>query len=76
MKENNRECFTEIGSLTEAMKMQDALAAAAIPSKLVKTDSSLRRGCVYSLSYSCAQENNVRTVLGGIKRGRRQQRRG
>ena len=35
MKENNRECFTEIGSLTEAMKVQDALAAAIQSDRLL-----------------------------------------
>jgi len=63
MKENSGECYFEAGSLTKAIKLQNALAAAAIPSKLVKTGSSSRRGCSYSLSFSCAQENNVRTVI-------------
>ncbi len=65
MKENSNDCYFEAGSLTKALKLQDALAAAAIPSKLVKTDSSSRRGCGYSLRFSCAQENNVRAVLYG-----------
>ena len=62
MKRNFNECFAEIGSVTQAMKAQDILAVAAIPSKVIKSRSS-RHGCIYAVSYSCFQENNVRAVL-------------
>jgi hypothetical protein len=48
-----------------AMRAQKALAASAIPSKVVKLESASRRGCVYGLSFSCEQERNVRYVLEG-----------
>ena len=63
-------CFAELGSLTLAMKAQDALAAAAIPvsveknEKKEKTESAASgRGCSYGIRFSCLQENNVRAVL-------------
>ena len=64
MKDTSRSCYAEIGSVTYAMKAQAALGAAAIPSTVVKSESSSsRRGCVYGIRFSCQQENNVRTVL-------------
>ena len=59
-------CFAELGSLTAAMKAQEALAAAAIPSSVEKTEnveSSSHRGCAYGLRLSCQQVRNARTVL-------------
>ncbi len=67
MKGNFNECTAEIGSVTQAMRAQDALGAAAIPAKVIKTQSSSRRGCIYGISYSCAQEKNVRTVLDNVR---------
>ena len=64
MKENRVRCSCMIGSMTQAMRGQKALAGAAILADVIKanTGSSLR-GCAYGLSYPCAQENNVKTVL-------------
>ena len=68
MKENFRDCFAELGSVTYAMKAQKALAVAAIPSTVVKSESSSsRRGCVYGIRFSCLQESNVRTVLANAR---------
>lgn len=68
---DNRGCGVEIGSVTQAMRVQRALAAAAIPSELIKSGTQGRqnRGCIYGLSFSCSQINNVRAVLAhaGIK---------
>ena len=62
------ECTLAVGSVTQAMKARDALATAAIPSTVMKLDtSSLRRGCVYGIAFSCQQENNVRTVLAAAR---------
>ena len=58
-------CSAAIGSATQAMKARDALAAAAIPSAVIKTEASSRRGCIYGVSFSCLQANNVRSVLSG-----------
>ena len=59
------ECSAEIGSVTEAMKAQKVLADAAIPSEIIKKEGSSRhRGCVFGIGFSCAQQNNVRTILG------------
>ena len=54
-------CTAVIGSVTGAMRAQSALAKAAIPTNVIKEETP--RGCVYSLSFSCAQTNNIRTVL-------------
>ena len=57
-------CLAVIGSMTQAMKAQRALANAAIFAKVEKADSSMtRRGCAYAVSYACEQEANVREVL-------------
>ncbi len=62
------ECSAEIGSVTEAMKAQKVLAAAAIPSEIIKKEgSSRRRGCVFGIGFSCAQKNNVRAVLSSAR---------
>lgn len=58
-------CVAVIGSMTQALRAQRVLASAAIQAEVVKADAKEeRRGCAYALSYSCAQENNVKTVLG------------
>ena len=58
-----RGCSVELGSITQAMRAQKALAEAAIPSRVIKTEGTSRRGCAYGLSFSCEQEKNVRYVL-------------
>ena len=63
MKDTLNGCSAEIGSVTQAMRAQNALSAVAIPTKLIKTQSSSRHGCIYGISYSCSQENNVRAIL-------------
>lgn len=61
-------CVAVMGSVTQAMKAQKALGEAAIPSTVIKLEaSSSRRGCTYGVRYSCAQENNVRTILGASR---------
>ena len=61
-------CFIEIGSVTQAMKAQKALAAAAIPAKVIKKESAARqKGCVYGLEISCRQLENARAVLEASK---------
>ena len=58
-------CQIEIGSITQTMKVQRILAEAAIPTTVIKKETSgkANKGCSYGLSFSCAQINNVRTVL-------------
>ena len=63
MKELSNTRITEIGSVTQAMKAQELLSRYAIPSNVIKTESSSKRGCVYAISYSASQENNVRSIL-------------
>ena len=63
-------CIAEIGSMTSAMRAQSALAEAAIPTTVVKTNSEKSgRGCAYGVSFDCAQIENVKNVLAkvGIK---------
>ena len=57
-------CLAVMGSMTQTMRAQKVLAGAAIRAEVVKADSNhTRRGCAYALSYPCAQEGNVRTIL-------------
>lgn len=64
MKEMSHNCVAVVGSMTYALKAQQVLAQAAIPSTVIKTETaSSHRGCVYGVRFYCAQENNVRTVL-------------
>ena len=63
MKPYHSECYAEIGSVTQAMKAQAALNAAAIPSEIIKTGSNSKRGCVYAVAFSCPHAKNVSTVL-------------
>ena len=63
MKSPSGTCTIEVGSVTQAMKLGELLSKHAIPNKIIKTDSSARRGCVYALSYPCSQTNNVNTIL-------------
>lgn len=63
MKQPTGNCQIELGSMTAAMKAQTALSHAAIPSTVIKLEASSRHGCSYGLSFSCLQEQNVRTVL-------------
>ena len=59
-----RESTAAVGSVTLAMRAQQALAQAAIPATVVKLEaSSSRRGCVYGVQFSCLQEYNVKKVL-------------
>lgn len=67
MKDTSGTCSLEMGSVTQAMKAQELLSRYAIPSKIIKTDSSSRRGCIYALSYACSQTNNVSHILSNAK---------
>ena len=67
MRMTANDCWAAIGSMTQAMKAQKTLANAAIPSTIIKSDSSLRRGCIYGLSFSCEQEKNVEVVLSSAR---------
>lgn len=63
-------CIAEIGSMTQAMRAQSVLAQAAIPTTVVKSNSSKNsRGCTYGVSLSCAQGENARQALmkAGVK---------
>ena len=58
-------CSAAIGSVTQAMNAQRILGEAAIPTTVIKYENTHKtsRGCVYGISFSCAQINNVRSVL-------------
>lgn len=57
-------CFCVIGSMTQAMKAQRILSAAAIHARVEKADSATtRRGCAYAIYYPCEQDANVRAIL-------------
>ena len=63
MKDLSGICTLEVTSVTQAIKFQNLLTQYAIPSKIIKADSSSRRGCVYALSYTCSQKDNVNMIL-------------
>ncbi|MBE6588567.1 MAG: DUF3343 domain-containing protein [Ruminococcaceae bacterium] len=57
-------CACIIGSMTETLRAQRALAREAILADTVKADSGKsRRGCAYALSFSCTQQKNVQRIL-------------
>lgn len=57
-------CSAIMGTLTNAQKAQKALSLAAIPSSVTKMEgSTTHRGCVWSVSFTCNQAKNVKTVL-------------
>ena len=72
MKRNFDECIAEIGSITQALKAQDTLAFASIPSKVIKSRAS-RSGCIYAISFKCSDESKVRSLLSdaGLSMSRR-----
>ena len=63
MKESKNGCTAQLSSMTQAMKAQRALSAAAIPSWVIQSEASSRRGCAYGLRFPCGHENNVRRIL-------------
>ena len=67
MKRDSYECSAELSSVTEAMKAERVLAAAAIPTEVIKIEGARRRGCVFGIGFSCAQANNVRAILSAAK---------
>lgn len=59
-----RECLAVMGTLTAAQKAQKALAAAAIPASVGKSEGRVaNRGCVWTVNFSCNQKQNVVSVL-------------
>ena len=68
MSKNQGECIAEIGSMTQAMRAQNALAEMAIPSTIVKTNSSKsNKGCAYGSSLDCNQMENAENVFDRTK---------
>ena len=58
------ECLAIIGSMTQAMRAQRALANAAVRAEVIKVDSALTgKGCAYAVSYSCLQADHVKMIL-------------
>ena len=61
-------CTAVIGSMTQAMKAQAALAEASIRASVTKISSTKSQtGCVYGLDFPCRQADNVRQVLENAK---------
>lgn len=62
--EKRYECIAVIGSMTQAMRAQRALANAAVRAEVIKADSAVTgRGCAYAVSYSCLQSDHVKMIL-------------
>ena len=67
MNNKKASCTATLASMTQAIKAQKVLAAAAIPASIVKTEpASSLQGCSYGVEFSCNQVKNVRKVLGGM----------
>ena len=57
-------CSAIIGSMTQAMTAQTALAEAAIRTGIIKVSSSgAHGGCAYGVEFPCSQSGNVRLIL-------------
>ena len=57
-------CTAVIGSMTQTMKAQSALASASIRAAVTKISSTkAQSGCVYGLDFPCRQTANVRQIL-------------
>ena len=61
------ECYAETATVTNAMKVRNALLASAIPCEIIKQASKNGKGCIYAVSFSCSQANNVSTILSNTK---------
>lgn len=60
----NGECMAVIGSVTQAMRAQKALTAAAIYSRVEKAESSAAgKGCAYGVVFACSQEAMAERAL-------------
>ena len=63
MNEFYGECIAEIVSMTQAMKAQRILAESAIPTTVVKSNSSNSgKGCAYGVSFPCSYKENVERI--------------
>ena len=57
-------CTAVMGSMTNALQAQKALANAALYVSVTKvSSSSSTNGCSYGISYSCVTEQQIRAVL-------------
>lgn len=56
-------CRVELGTMTQSIKAQRALADSSIPAEVIKSSSLSGRGCAYGLSFSCAQRENVENIF-------------
>ena len=57
-------CTAVIGSMTNAMRAQAALADAAIRVSISKISSSKASGgCAYGVDFPCTQRGNVKAIL-------------
>lgn len=62
---NKNSCSAALGSVTRAMQAGRLLAAAAIPTTVIKYDDTGKGtgGCIYGISFPCSQSLNVRRIL-------------
>lgn len=58
-------CRGELRSITLAQKAQKLLSSSAIPSEIIKLDSSQGHGCSFGIEISCSQKNNADRILSG-----------
>lgn len=58
------DCIASFASQTYAIKAQKALAAAAIPSRVVKLDGEKsKKGCSYGVEIPCSLLDNSKNIL-------------
>lgn len=56
-------CRAQMRSVTYAQKAQRLLASSAIPSEVIKLESTQGRGCSYGIEIPCSQKNNAQALL-------------
>ena len=56
-------CTAVLGAMTKAMQAERMLVGASVRVQVVKVSSTQAGGCVYGVSYACAQESRVRKIL-------------
>ena len=68
MNEIYGECIAEIGSMTQAMRAQRILGESAIPTTVVKSNSTnSNKGCAYGVSFPCSYKENVERICASSK---------
>lgn len=62
--QNDTDCFALVGSLTDAMRAQNALTYSGIRAEVVQANqASVKRGCAYAIRFFCDEQERIRPLL-------------